>query len=561
MMDNVNRRSFLKRSAALGLAAGAGLPGAADANAKAKARNHAKPARHASKPRDQTRPNILFIVVDQLRHHRWFPDQTQIDTWLPNIARIRKQATSFENHYTASNMCTAARGTLLTGLYSHQTGAMLTLAETSSTLSPLFPTWGTMLREQGYRTAWYGKWHLAAEADAANGTLEPYGFDGGTFPSPNGNPQQGLSMDPVIAGQFTGWLDDLRGNQPWATAVSFVNPHDINWWPNDTNPDQKTADEAVNWNLGAGPPNVETLSQLQARKPHLQAAYYQTLDFVCGPQELYNTGGTSSWDKMLNLYVWYQQHVDAQIGRVLDALYSRPKIAANTIVIFTSDHGEYGGSHGLRAKGGGVYEEGIHVPLYIVDPHRKLSNGTAQMRQQFTSSVDIAPLLLTLAHGSSGWRADPRYEHIAGRHDLAAIAQHPRTPGRPYIAHATDETAMEQASYQYSAFSKAAAHHITSVRTRQGKYAVYSNWADGTTTVQSADQEFELYDYNTWDGVLELDNIAGQSSQLQGQLSDLLENEVIPNELNQKLPAYLQQAHEQGYDDFYSLMSNPANTA
>jgi arylsulfatase A-like enzyme len=557
-MNNVNRRSFLKRSAAVGLAAGAALP--ADAQARRSAVK-VKPKNRAPRPRDETRPNILFIVVDQLRHHRWFPDQAQIDAWLPNIARIRKQATSFENHYTASNMCTAARGTLLTGLYSHQTGVMLTLSETSSTLSPLFPTWGTMLRQQGYRTAWYGKWHLAAETDSANGTLEPYGFDGGTFPSPNGNPQQGLSMDPVIAGQFIGWLDDAGADGPWATAVSLVNPHDINWWPNDTNVDQKTADQEVNWNFGAGPPNVETLAELEARKPRLQSAYYETLDFVCGPQELYNTGGTSSWDKMLNLYVWYQQHVDAQIGRVLDALYARPKIAANTIVIFTSDHGEYGGSHGLRAKGGAVYEEGIHVPLYIVDPYRRLSNGRYQAREQFTSSVDITPLLLTLAHGSSGWRADSRYAHIAPRHDLAAIAEHPRTAGRPYIAHATDETAMEQASYQYTAFSQAAAHHINSVRTRQGKYAIYSNWASDTDNVETTNQEFELYDYSTWDGVMEVDNLAGQGSQLESQLSDLLNHEVIPNELNQPLPAYLREAQEEGYADFYKLMGNPENTA
>ena len=47
---------------------------------------------------------------------------------------------------------------------------------------------------------------------------------------------------------------------------------------------------------------------------------------------------------------------------------SRPRVAANTVVVFTSDHGEYGASHGLRGKGASAYEEGIRVPLLVKDP-------------------------------------------------------------------------------------------------------------------------------------------------------------------------------------------------
>ena len=75
----------------------------------------------------------------------------------PNLAKLRQDAVSFSGHYTAANDCTPARSTLLTGLYTHQTGCMIT---GGSTLDPGFPTWGTMLREHGYRTRWYGKWHL-----------------------------------------------------------------------------------------------------------------------------------------------------------------------------------------------------------------------------------------------------------------------------------------------------------------------------------------------------------------------------------------------------------------
>ena len=95
-------------------------------------------------------------MVDQMRAPQWFPDQAKLDSLLPNVARIRKVATSFENHFTASNMCVAARGTLVTGLYPHQTGCMLTKEVTSSTLSPRFPTWGTMLGSRVRHDPWRG---------------------------------------------------------------------------------------------------------------------------------------------------------------------------------------------------------------------------------------------------------------------------------------------------------------------------------------------------------------------------------------------------------------------
>ena len=96
------------------------------------------------------------------------------------------------------------------------------------------------------------------------------------------------------------------------------------------------------------------------------------------------------------MYLWLQQQVDPQIGRVLDKLASRPEIAANTIMVFTSDHGEYGGSHGLRGKGAAAYDESIRVPLFIRDPHGHITPKPGDARTQFTSSVDLAPLLLTI---------------------------------------------------------------------------------------------------------------------------------------------------------------------
>jgi arylsulfatase A-like enzyme len=426
---------------------------------------------------------------------------------------------------------------------------MLTNAvKNSSTLSPRFPTWGTMLRDAGYDTSWWGKWHLGPGPDKNAGGLEPYGFDGGTYPSPNGNPDEGLSKDPAIVDQFLGWLDGA-GSGPWHSTVSLVNPHDINWWPRFTTQDEP---KALGGHQFAAPPNAETAAQLKANKPRLQTALQQTVAAANGPVPDDGPLAGPTWASMLHLYLWYQQQVDTQIGRVLDGLAKQPEVAANTIVIFTADHGEYCGSHGLRAKGGAVYEEAIRVPLYVVDPRRRLSKGRASARTQLTSTVDFAPFLLTLAHGSSSWRRDRRHSHLAKRSDIAAIATAARTEGRPWVAHVTDETTIEELSYSHS-FANEAPHHVEAVRTKNAKYAVYSPWQAGTIKVDSSDQDHELYDYRTQGGRLELENLAGKKSPLEDRLSHLLLETVIPHEVRAPLPRGLRAAQAEGFEDYFAL--------
>src|SRR4029077_20980975 len=129
----------------------------------------------------------------------------------------------------------------------------------------------------------------------------------------------------------------------------------------------------------------------------------------------------SKWLEFLDLYMKLQREVDHQIGHVLSVLHSRPEVAANTVIVFSSDHGEYGGSHGLRGKGASAYEEAIRVPLLVKDPRGILTAAPEQVRTQLTSSVDVAPLLLTIASGSSAWRKKKAYSHLARRLDLERL--------------------------------------------------------------------------------------------------------------------------------------------
>ncbi len=519
-----DRRTFLKQGllAAGGLALGSGRRG----------RSHRRSA-----------PNILVIVVDQLRTPVWMPAAALPSALMPNLASLRAGAVSFERHYTASNDCSPSRGALVTGLYSHQTGCLIT---GNSHLDPGFPTWGTLLRELGYSTWWWGKWHLNPNPNAS---LEPYGFSGGTYPSPNGSPGQGTAVDPVIAAQFAEWLRLEGGGPPWCATVSFVNPHDIAWWYRFTEaiPAESTP-PALAEEL---PPNFETPEALEAqRKPLLQRSLQDTAARSFGAVPFAGPEAPGAWAGLMNTYLLLQSYLDASIGSVLSALAAQPSVLANTVVLFTSDHGEYGGSHGMRGKGASAYEEAIRVPLYVRDFRGLACAAPAVPRTQLTSSVDVVPLLLTLATGSSAWRRQERYRHLAARHNLAAICAHPSAPGRPWILHATDEDVTEFATEPYAA---SAPRHVVALRTPRGKLALYSNWSEGTFTVEAAGQEFELYDYSSYGGRLELLNSAGAAGALEEELWVALEEQALPEELRAPLPASLRAAQRRGFANYQSV--------
>jgi arylsulfatase A-like enzyme len=556
---SLDRRSFIKGGlAAGGVLAGVGLGIDRFADASEDGGQSVPPSKPRIPPATASKqPNILVIVVDQLRYPAWFSPMADGTALPPNLRRLREGAVSFGGHYTAANDCTPARATLLTGLYTHQTGCMIT---GGSTLDPGFPTWGTMLREQGYHTRWYGKWHLThrdGKWGPVRGTraLARYGFGGGTFPSPNGAPGQGWRLDGKIERQFAKWFKHERPAEPWCTTVSFVNPHDIAWWYVWSN---RVAPEATAQSVTEGlPANFETPELLIERnKPQLQRSLQETAAASFGPVPFEGPEVVALWTEFLNLYAKLQREVDTHIGSVLDTLERHPSVAANTVVVFTSDHGEYGGSHGLRGKGAGAYEEAIHVPLLVKDYRGEFAQAPETVRTQLTSSVDVAPLLLTLATGSNDWREQPHYAHIAERADLAAILKDPAAPGRPYVLHTTDETVTEYAIEEYAA---SAPLHVIAVRTAEGKYATYSDWTPDDIELASNGQEEELYDYSTDSGRMELHNSAGPGP-LQTQMNQTFE-QALARELRQPLPPSLNSAHARGFTDYFTTAKVAAANA
>ncbi|HUB74169.1 MAG TPA: sulfatase-like hydrolase/transferase [Solirubrobacteraceae bacterium] len=545
----VSRRTFVRE----GVLGGAALLGLGSRTGGAGAHSHHR-HHHRRAPgkghggRGAAPPNILTILVDQLRTPVWMPPSAPAALVMPNLAALRARSVSFERHYTAANDCSPSRSVLLTGLYTHQTGVMITGA---GWLDPRFPTWGRLLSKMGYETAYYGKWHLNPNNYAS---LEPYGFSGGTYPSPNGAPGQGTAVDPLIAEQFAQWLEGHSAKTPWATTVSFVNPHDIAWWHRFT--ERIEAEAYPPARAFALPPNFETPEQLREKsKPLLQCSLQDTAAKSFGAVPFAGPEALSSWTQMMDTYLLLQGYVDVQIGRVMEALASRPEVAANTIVIFTSDHGEYGGSHGLRGKGASAYEEALRVPLEVYDPRGLLGAAPQLPRSQLTSSADVVALMLTIASGSNGWRTEPEYAHLATRLDLAAICANPAAPGREWVLHTTDEDVTEFAKEAHAA---EAPRHVVALRSTQGKLALYSNWRPGTMEAEAYGRESEFYDYSGEEGRLEISSQQRSGSALEEQLWQTLEDNAIPDELHAPLPHALHRARREGLSKYLNFEEHEA---
>jgi arylsulfatase A-like enzyme len=198
----------------------------------AKAEGGAANARAWAAPPRLTNPNILLIMVDQMRWPQWLTSSQLITLdrqILPTIfGQLRDSSYVFPQFYTAATVCTAARGTLLTGLYAPQTAVYVGDGDGTGIapdMDPAYPTWATALpalnRLYQGNLWWFGKWHLSNCVTST--PLAPYGFNTRTYPgsaaknpSPNGSTNEGSNGGPFgkqvwasdadIAGDFIAWL-------------------------------------------------------------------------------------------------------------------------------------------------------------------------------------------------------------------------------------------------------------------------------------------------------------------------------------------------------------------
>ncbi len=425
--EGLTRRGALK----LGLAGAAGAAGLKGSEAAA-----AKPAGTPG----AKKPNILFLLVDEQRFPTVYESAALKEfraTHLPAQGRLAKAGVSFERHYVASVACVPSRTSLYTGHYPSLHGVANTDGAAKAANDPdmhwlppgSVPTIGHYLRHAGYRTIWKGKWHVT-EADLnvpgteqvitsydANGvtdpekaavylkadTLDPFGFSGWIGPEPHGSDplrsgscagQGRLGRDQAISAQVVQTLKELDASEddsPWFLMASFTNPHDIALWgffANLAADRQGAYDFSVPDTVPEEPFDTSLFGRTRLEKlddkPSCQKSYKDAYSKFMQP--------AFASKQYYRLYYRLHADVDRHLGEVLAALDATR--FRDTIVVFTSDHGDILGAHGgLHQKWYMAYEEAVRVPLVVSLPGKR----AARTVPIPTSHIDIAPTILGLA--------------------------------------------------------------------------------------------------------------------------------------------------------------------
>ncbi|MBT5938608.1 MAG: sulfatase-like hydrolase/transferase [Rhodospirillaceae bacterium] len=357
-------------------------------------------------------PNILFLVTDQECARPDLPKKLE----LPAHDRLRDKGTEFLNYHVTTAPCTPSRSVIYSGQHTSKTGIIANTDAPPQREMPLdVKTIGHMMREAGYYTAYKGKWHLGG-ADLpprknpivmpnTKDALEKYGFSDYSADGDHwGESWDGFRRDGVIASEAADWLANKGPNvakdQPWLLAVNFINPHDIMFFDATGDMEQKRIHPGLISTLKpapAGPPYdldwdvplPESFEDDLSAKPWAQRNFQLFNDyFFGGPLR----DDREAWQRFRSYYFNCIRDVDRHLGTVLDALDQSGQ-ADNTIIIYTSDHGEIAGAHGMTQKGPMMYKENLRVPFTVVHPD--IAGG--QTTDALGSALDVAPTLLSLA--------------------------------------------------------------------------------------------------------------------------------------------------------------------
>ena len=295
-------------------------------------------------------PNVLVFMTDQ--ESALLPGPAD----LPNRRRFAGRAVQFTHAFCNTPQCSAARSSLLTGLEPHRTHVVTNVdgGSLGKPLAPEIPNVGSVFAAAGYSTGYFGKWHLG-------GDRRKFGFAVIGAEQPDGD----------VAREAAAWIGKQRG--PWLAWVSVLNPHHIYSIPQVL--------KTVEPRPGVKPPESD-LRNL-AGKPAEQQAY---VDQDQGKQTRAFTA--EDWLRYRTYYLQLVEKADANLGTVLDAV---PDLGS-TVVLYTADHGDALGEHGLPYKGPFMYEEEIRIPLLIQAP-----GFPPAVRHDLVTQADVAPTLAALS--------------------------------------------------------------------------------------------------------------------------------------------------------------------
>jgi choline-sulfatase len=364
-----------------------------------------------------SQPNILFIMTDQ---QRWDAMSCSGSDWLrtPHMDWIAAEGVRFTNCVTTSPVCIPARVTLASGQYPHTTGVW---NNCTYTLAPETPTWMAAIRDAGYRTSLFGKTHLhphgSDDLRDQEHLLHAYGLDDvDEIGGPRASARVGSYMTDLWQkkGQWQAYQEDYADR--FATKPYVVRPSAL---PLEDYADCYVGRRAAEY-LAAYDREQPWFCWVSFGGPHEPwdtpepyASRYRPEDMPVparrfadsatrpsgGIDAAFSRGGAvaRSAEDMAACRADYAGNVsliDDQIGQLLATVEARGELD-NTVILFTSDHGELNGDHGLIYKGN-FLDGAVRVPLLLRVPGE--AGGTVCTSP--VELVDVGPTLVELAGGA-----------------------------------------------------------------------------------------------------------------------------------------------------------------
>lgn len=360
------------------------------------------------------RPNILFIMADQFRGDAMSCAGSPAPT--PNLDALAAEGVRFTNCCTVAPLCVPARVSMMTGQYPHATGAW---DNAPYVLSPGAPLWSKVIQARGYDTAVFGKLHLHTDFGdviAREPIARGYGFETvdetsgphatcrarthmgelwksmglweaycGDMRARGKTPRAKPSPLPLEAyyDVYVGrrgreYLEKYSGETPWFCHVSFGGPHE----PWDT-----PEPYAGMYKEAEIPPPLPATRDRAAGRP--RGEYDRLLE-----NQALHCGAETAREIRAD-YCGGVKLIDEQIGGLLEAVKRRGEWD-RTVILFTSDHGELNGDHGLVNKRN-FFRPVLNVPLIIRTPETARQGG--RVSGELASLLDVGPTLVELSSG------------------------------------------------------------------------------------------------------------------------------------------------------------------
>jgi arylsulfatase A-like enzyme len=350
--------------------------------------------RGARRPGDK--PNLLFLWTDQQRADT-MAVYGNTGFRVPAMNRLASQSVVFDRAYVTQPVCTPSRSSVMTGLWPHQSGCV----RNNIPMPAATRTVPELVGDAAYRTGYMGKWHLGDEIFPQHGFTQWRAIEDGIYrryysagrdrAARSGyhhflvrlgyrpGAENDFSRDfatrlPVehskpsfLAQEASNFLLQHRA-EPWMLYVNFLEPHT----PFGSALDDLHSEEEAPLKNFPGAPRGPEPAWYQRRRAELK------LERARLQRQARNYAGLCSL-------------VDQALARILWTLEASGQ-TENTLVVYTSDHGEMMGAHGLMAKQV-MYEEAVRVPLLVRVPFRQLKPHRVT---QPVSHIDIVPTLLEL---------------------------------------------------------------------------------------------------------------------------------------------------------------------